>query len=149
MKDARALKPNYHPFPGYDRILRRVLDFFDEFEDLDDTRPEELRHALDGLSALKLRIAAALWSLGDSRRAFLLGLPEDTEARQVALEFSEGEAPRSFIGTFTVDGVRHQEERMAFCRLQAMAEFSRLIARSFGSVQGVVIQVEEKPEHDG
>jgi hypothetical protein len=38
---------------------------------------------------------------------------------------------------------------MAFCRLQAMAEISRLIARSFGSVEGVVIQVEEKPEQDG
>jgi hypothetical protein len=149
MKDARALIPTHHPLRGHDRILDRVLDFFDQFEDLDDTSPEELRHALDGLSALKLRIAAALWSIGDSRRAFLLGLPEDPEARQVALEFSDEEAPKSFTGTFTVDGIRHQEERMALCRLQAMAEFSRLVARRFGSAEGVLIQVEMKPEQDG
>jgi hypothetical protein len=149
MKDARALIPTHHPLPGHDRILERVLDFFDEFEDLGDTCPEELRHAWDGLSTLRLRIAAALWSVGDSRRAFLLGLPEDPKARQVALEFSEGEAPKSFIGTFTVDGIRHQEERMALCRLQAMAEFSRLVARRFGSAEGVLIQVEMKPDQNG
>ncbi|HEX4495520.1 MAG TPA: hypothetical protein VIE43_07635 [Thermoanaerobaculia bacterium] len=148
MKEARALIPPHHPLPGHDRILERVLDFFDEFEGLDKTSPEGFRLALDGLSALKLRIAAALWSVGDSRHAFLLGLPEDPEARRVALEFSEGEAPRSFIGTFTVDGIRHQEERMALCRLQAMAEFRRLVARRFGSAEGVFIQVEMKPEQD-
>ncbi|HEY0552685.1 MAG TPA: hypothetical protein VGG20_00350 [Thermoanaerobaculia bacterium] len=148
MKDARALSPPHHPFPGYDRILERVLDFFDEFEDLGDISPEELRHALDGLSALKLRIAAAMWSVGDSRRAFLLGLPEEPEARQVALEFSMGDAPRSFIGIFTVDGIRHEEEHMAFCRSQAMAEFCRLITRRFGSPEGVIIHVDEKPMHD-
>ena len=83
-KSASALSPSA-PFTALDRILERVLDFFDEFDGLAVKGDAEyLDRTLATLEVLQLRLASALWLFGDTRRAYLLGFPDGLDEAQRA-----------------------------------------------------------------
>ncbi len=127
------MKTPYKPYTALDRILERVLDFFDELDgtDLKD-HPEELDRRLANLNVLQRRIAAALWLFGDTSRARLLGFPEDPETQQRALAECAGDTPGRFIAVYTIGEETREDERMALCLLQAEVEFRYQLAGRFG-----------------
>jgi hypothetical protein len=134
MKDQPSVLYPNASYTALDRILDRVLDVFDEFQDIDQMKddPEGLDRALANLPVLKRRIAAALWQFGDRQRALILGFPPDADTQRATLELCAGDLPARFIATYTIGGETYQEERMALCLLQAEMEFHRLISQRFG-----------------
>jgi hypothetical protein len=115
-----------------DRVLDRVLDFFDEFDGEDLRNSTYGERALANLAVLQLRIAAALWLFGDVRRAYHLGFPTEPDAQRRALDDCAGDSPRRFLATYALDGAIHETERMALCILQAEVEFRWTLKESFG-----------------
>ena len=145
--------PVLHPKSSYtalDRIFDRVLDIFDELEDIDQIREdsEGLDRVLSNLPVLKRRIEAALWLFGDTQRALFLGFPPDADTQRTTLELCAGDLPSRFIATYTIDGETHLvEERMALCLLQAQTEFHRLVAQRFGyPVPEISVRAAEEPQ---
>ena len=137
-----------HSYTALDRILDRVLDVFDELQDINQINddPEGLDRALENLPVLKRRISAALWQFGDRQRALMLGFPPDADTQRATLELCAGDVPARFIATYTIGGETYQEERMALCLLQAQTQFHRLIAGRFGCpVPEISVRAADEP----
>jgi hypothetical protein len=148
MNDKASVLYPKSSYTALDRILDRVLDVFDELDDIDQIREdsEGLDRVLANLPVLKRRIAAALWLFGDTQRALMLGFPPDVDTQRATLALCAGDLPGRFVATYTLSGETYQEERMALCLLQAQSEFHRLVRQRFGCpVPEITVTAAEEP----